>query len=175
MLATRPRFTGSPAAVATIGIVVVASLAARVTFSLPTVTMTETFRRTRSSASEGKSSYFLRAQRASIATLWPSINPVSARPTFTAVSLGANPSGVPSARNPTIGSAGCCCARAARGHVMAEPETTLMKSRRRIAAPGLRSTPIPADYIRDLLPAKWGSGVGSRGSNPEPPMSALGQ
>ena len=37
------------------------------------------------------------------------------------------------------------------------------------------STPIPADYIRDLLPAKWGSGVGSRGSNPEPPMSALGQ
>jgi hypothetical protein len=31
------------------------------------------------------------------------------------------------------------------------------------------------DYIRDLRPAKWGSGVSLRGSNSEPPMSALGQ
>ena len=29
------------------------------------------------------------------------------------------------------------------------------------------------DYIRDLRPAEWGSGV--HGSNPEPLMSALGQ
>jgi hypothetical protein len=41
---------------------------------------------------------------------------------------------------------------------MAEPATTLMKSRRRIIAPRLRSTPILADYNRNLRPAKWGSG-----------------
>jgi hypothetical protein len=32
-----------------------------------------------------------------------------------------------------------------------------------------------ADYIRDLRPAKWGSGISLRGSNRKPPMSALGQ
>jgi hypothetical protein len=32
-----------------------------------------------------------------------------------------------------------------------------------------------ADYIRDLRPAKWGTGNSSQGSNSEPPMSALGQ
>jgi len=32
-----------------------------------------------------------------------------------------------------------------------------------------------ADYIRDLRPAKWGTGNSSRGTNSEPPMSALGQ
>ena len=31
------------------------------------------------------------------------------------------------------------------------------------------------DYIRDLRPAKWGSGVSLHGSKPEPLMSALGQ
>jgi hypothetical protein len=31
------------------------------------------------------------------------------------------------------------------------------------------------DYIRDLQPAKWGSGVSLRGSDPEPLMSAMGQ
>ena len=28
------------------------------------------------------------------------------------------------------------------------------------------------DYIRDLRPAKWGSGISLHGSNPEPLMSA---
>ena len=31
-----------------------------------------------------------------------------------------------------------------------------------------------ADYTRDLRPAKWGSEVRLRGSNPDPLMSALG-
>jgi hypothetical protein len=31
------------------------------------------------------------------------------------------------------------------------------------------------DYIRDLRPAKWDLGVSLHGSNPEPPMSAMGQ
>src|SRR6516225_8704473 len=61
------------------------------------------------------------------------------------------------------------------GHDMAKPATTFMKSRRSIAAPTFRSTPILADYIRDLRPAKWGSGLSLRSSNPEPLMSALGQ
>src|SRR5262249_9164959 len=60
-------------------------------------------------------------------------------------------------RNPTIGVAGRC-ARAARGHAMADPATTLMKSRRCIAAPRLRSTPIGTDYSRDLRCAEWDSG-----------------
>src|SRR6516164_3505706 len=61
------------------------------------------------------------------------------------------------------------------GHDMAKPATTFMKSRRSIAAPTFRSTPILADYIRDLRPAKWGSGLSLRSSNPEPLMSALCQ
>jgi hypothetical protein len=32
-----------------------------------------------------------------------------------------------------------------------------------------------ADYIRDLRPAKWASGVSLHSSNPKPPLSALGQ
>ena len=31
------------------------------------------------------------------------------------------------------------------------------------------------DYIRDLRPAKWGSGIKLHSSNPDPLMSALGQ
>jgi hypothetical protein len=48
---------------------------------------------------------------------------------------------------------------------------TVMKSRRRIAAPRLGSTPIPADYIRDLRPAEWGLIVILRRDR----MSVLGQ
>jgi hypothetical protein len=50
-----------------------------------------------------------------------------------------------------------------------------MNSRRRIAftKAGLRR--IGRDYSRDLPPAEWGSGISLHGSNPEPPMSALGQ
>jgi len=44
-------------------------------------------------------------------------------------------------RKPITGIAGCW-ARAARGQVTAEPTTTLMKSRRLIAHPRLRTTPI---------------------------------
>src|SRR5262249_48765861 len=77
-------------------------------------------------------------------------------------------------RNPISGVV-ACCARTANGQILAEPATTLMKSRRRMAPQGLRSTPIPADYSRDLQPAKWGLGVRLHGSNPEPLMSALGQ
>src|SRR6516162_5563483 len=68
-----------------------------------------------------------------------------------------------------------CCARATSGHAVAVPAIPLMKSRRRIASPRLRSTPTAADYIRDLRPVKWGSGGSLHGSNPELLMSAVGQ
>jgi len=53
----------------------------------------------------------------------------------------------------------------------------LALERRRIAHPkglGLRRFS-KLDYSRDLRPAKWGSAVILRSSNPEPLMSALGQ
>jgi hypothetical protein len=66
-----------------------------------------------------------------------------------------------------------CCARAASGQNEAEPATTLMKSRRRIAFPEAQDY---ADYgfitagISDR-----GLRVQLHGNNPEPLMSALGQ
>src|SRR5262249_43870280 len=56
-------------------------------------------------------------------------------------------------RNPITGIDGCC-ARAASGHVT-EPAIILMKPRRRIAAPRIRSRPDTGNYIRDLRQAKW--------------------
>src|SRR5262249_15591446 len=57
-LATKPLATASPApASMTIGIVLVASLAARISLE-PPVTMTSTFRRTNSAASTGRRSIF---------------------------------------------------------------------------------------------------------------------
>src|SRR6516164_453950 len=50
-----------------------------------------------------------------------------------------------------------------------------MRSRRRIIAPRLRSTPMLADYSRDLRPAKWGPTVNLHSNNSEPLMSALCQ
>jgi hypothetical protein len=50
-----------------------------------------------------------------------------------------------------------------------------MKSRRRIACPKAQDYANTADYIRDLRPAKWGIAISLQGSNPEHPMSALGQ
>jgi hypothetical protein len=62
------------------------------------------------------------------------------------------------------------------GHAVAKATIPLTKSRRRIACPKAQEhAKSVAHYSRDLRPAKWGSGVSLRGSNPEPLMSALGQ
>jgi hypothetical protein len=54
-----------------------------------------------------------------------------------------------------------------------------MKSRRRIAFLEAQDCADflvqQADYSRDLRRAKWVSGSGLHGSNPDGPMSALGQ
>ena len=62
------------------GMVAVASLAARAPGSVPGAAMTLTLRRTRSAASSGSRSSCPSAQRYSMATLRPSTKPVSARP-----------------------------------------------------------------------------------------------
>ena len=71
-LATRPTRTGSVPSPKTIGIVVVAALAASATCAVPIVAITATWRRTRSAANSGSRSYCPSAQRYSIATFWPS-------------------------------------------------------------------------------------------------------
>ena len=69
-LATRPNLPGSSPPTKTIGIVVVAALAANA--EVPTVAITATRRRTRSATSAGSRSVRLSAQRYSIATFSPS-------------------------------------------------------------------------------------------------------
>ena len=73
----------------------------------------------------------------------PSVQPSFRRPSRSTVSRG-DVSGLSSAygiKTPTCFISLDCCACATSGHVMAEPATTLMKSRRRIAVPRLRTTP----------------------------------
>src|SRR5215469_274735 len=69
-----------------------------------------------------------------------------------------------------------CCARAARGHATAEPATTLIKSRRRIAfhkTQGLRR--LAMRLQQDFATGGMGFRLKLHGSNPKPLMSALGQ
>jgi hypothetical protein len=70
-LATRPVATGSTTTAMTMGIVPVASLAARIA-GTAAVTMTSVFRRTSSAARPGSRSYLPAAHRDSIAMLRPS-------------------------------------------------------------------------------------------------------
>ena len=80
--------------------------------------------------------------------------------------------------NPIVGNFVVCCARAASGRKTVEPTIPLTKSRRRIALSEAQNCADRSheeyDYIRDLRPAKWGSGASLHGSNPERLMSALG-
>jgi hypothetical protein len=66
-LATRPYLTGSSPVATTMGIVVVAALAARPATAPPAATMTATWRLTRSAASEDSLSYRPAAQANSVA------------------------------------------------------------------------------------------------------------
>src|SRR6516164_9398634 len=71
-----------------------------------------------------------------------------------------------------------CCARAASGHAMAEPVTTLMKSRRRIAFPKAGTTPIRTGLQQGFAINEMGFRVSLHASNLEPlirGMSALCQ
>ena len=64
-------------------------------------------------------------------------------------------------------------ARVAIGQVAAEPPSSVMKSRRRIARSQAQDH--VTDYSRDRRLAEQGSGAILRSSNSSPPMSAMGQ
>jgi hypothetical protein len=68
-LATKPAPTGSPPNVKTIGIVVVAALAAKIELPPPVAAITATLRAIRSAASAGNRSCWFSAKRYSTATL----------------------------------------------------------------------------------------------------------
>src|SRR5262249_50766543 len=76
-LATRPISTGSGPMPNTIGIVVVAALAARADGVLPGVAITATRRCARSAANSGSRALSLYPKRNSTVTLRPSMKPVS--------------------------------------------------------------------------------------------------
>ena len=153
-LLTSPVPSGSPADVMTMGIVAVACLAARGA-SVPAATITSTLRLTSSAANSGRRSSQFAAYRYSMTTVLRSIQPNWRKP----ASKAGNPGLLsPAVRKPRRGNLAVCCARAESGHAVTKPTIALMKSRRRIATPRLRTTPTKnANYIRVLLPGEWGS------------------
>jgi hypothetical protein len=52
--------------------------------------------------------------------------------------------------------------------------TTLIRSDHLLPSPRLKLRDWDCNYSRELRTVEWGSGVSLHGSNPEPPMSALG-
>src|SRR5262245_15677653 len=113
-LATRPTRTGSSSAVMTIGIVVVAFLAASAAGLLP-AKITSTFRRTNSDAKLGNRSTLPSAQRSSTWRFCPSTQPRSRMPFQKASRLCRPPSRVAIPRIPTRGPFASGCAFAASG------------------------------------------------------------
>lgn len=79
-LATSPAATGSVPVANTIGIFVVAALAANAPRVVPSAVITVTCRLTKSPAKAGSRSFFPSAQRYSISTLLPSTYPASLKP-----------------------------------------------------------------------------------------------
>jgi hypothetical protein len=90
-LATRPSWTGSSPMVNTMGIVVVAALAAKAE-GLSVATSITTCRRTSSAASAGKRSSWPSAKRYSIATLRPAVKPDSSNAFRNGMRIGASAS-----------------------------------------------------------------------------------
>src|SRR5262245_62101123 len=126
-LATRPSLTGSSVAMKTIGIEVVANLAA--SDAPATVLITATCLRTKSAANSGSRSTWFSVQRYSIARFSPSMYPASFRPRRNARSRSPIVSGADIPRIPITGTPGCC-ARAASGQPAAAPPSSVMSSRR---------------------------------------------
>src|SRR5215471_9959368 len=136
-LATRPVATGSPGSAKTIGTLFVACLAARAHW-VPYVIIKSTFSWTNSAASSSARSFLPSAQRYSIATVCPSIQP-SSRSRCTKTTTHWLPiEAVVEPRKPMVGSFPGCRARAAIGHATAAPPSSVMNSRRIIRSPRRR-------------------------------------
>src|SRR5262249_15111223 len=112
-LATNPLLTGSVSFAMTMGIVVVASLAARVA-NVPVVTTTSTLRRTSSAASAGRRSFFPSAYRGSMRMFFPSTYPSSRRPCRNASMRAGVEEGKAETRYPILGTFIGCCASTGR-------------------------------------------------------------
>jgi hypothetical protein len=108
------------AAVVTTGITDVACFAAMVD-AVPHVMMTSTFSLTSAAAISANCSLRPSAQRYSIATVRPSIQPRSRSRCTKAATHWPMAEGVLEPKNPMIGSFPTCCARAASGHIAAAP------------------------------------------------------
>ena len=131
-LATMPLPTGSTAIAKTIGIAAVACF--RPATAAPYVTMTLTFCCTNSAAISPMRSGRPFDQRYSIEMFWPSLQP-SSRSRSTKRAVHGLQLKASSPKYAIVGGLPACCARAASGHATADPATTLMKSRRRVAFP----------------------------------------
>jgi hypothetical protein len=127
-LITKPSPTGSVATARTIGIVDVTCFAAYP--ALAAVTMTSTLSRTNSAANSAKRSLRPSAQRYSIATVRPSIQPSSRSRVTKAPVHELQPDCEEAPRKPIVGSLPACCACPARGHATAAPPISAMNCRR---------------------------------------------
>ena len=108
-LATRPAPTGSPAFAITMGMVVVALLAANAA-AVPATTIRSTLRRTRSAASSGRRSFFCSANRYSMVIFFPSIHPSLLSSCRNASTRTALPEAVLVSRKPMRKIFPVCCA-----------------------------------------------------------------
>ena len=108
-LATKPAPTGSPAFVITMGMVVVALLAANAA-GVPETTIRSTLRRTRSAASSGRRSGFCSANRYSMVIFFPSIHPSLLSSCRNASTRTALPEAVLGSRKPMRKIFPVCCA-----------------------------------------------------------------
>src|SRR4029450_6922919 len=108
-LATRPAPTGSEDVVTTMGIVVVALLAANPS-TVPPTTIRSTFRRTKSPVSSGRRSRFCSANRYSMVIFFPSIQPSLLSSCRNASKSPAIPEAVLESRKPMRGFFPACCA-----------------------------------------------------------------
>jgi hypothetical protein len=133
-LATSPVPRGSATVANTIGMTEVACFAENT--GGPAVTMTSTLTRTNSDAISAKRSVRPSAQRISIATVRPSIQPSSPSRSLKAETHWPAVEAVGPLRNPIVGGFPVCCVRATSGHAAAAVPISVIKSRRLIVAPG---------------------------------------
>jgi hypothetical protein len=167
------------------GMTDVACLAAT-TAVVADVTMTSTLRRTNSAAISAVRSVRPSAQRYSIATVRPSIQPSSCSRRTKAATHWAWDEGVPETRNPMVGSFVGCCARAVSGQAAAPPSAPI-NSRRliltgtcpsRASALGERNDSMPRAcglHVREGgMPMLRRNCIDRSGSKPALPHSNMG-
>ncbi len=145
-LATKPLATGSLPIANTMGITDVACLTAGT--AVPTVTMTLTFSSTNSAAIAAKRS--LSAQRYSIATVRPLIQPSSPSRCSKAATSLLHTEGVPEAKNPTLGILAGCCAVATSGRTAAATPSRVTNCRLLIGEPSLHAHTLPRCCLKAL-------------------------